>query len=147
MPDHCKDTVCANGGLCVDGMCSCLNGYEGDDCSEIWNGRFLDEWTALDKVQGRADTSLPYSLSLIANGRPDQFLVLGLRGNIDSVLCRRQSYFGFTILENQVIDSVSTIRSGSGVLDTSGALIAASYTIAWGDSLQTYQVSWARQTP
>ncbi len=30
--DPCKDTVCLNGGGCVDGSCLCTNGYSGVNC-------------------------------------------------------------------------------------------------------------------
>jgi hypothetical protein len=30
--DPCKDTVCLNGGYCVDGTCSCPDGFTGPNC-------------------------------------------------------------------------------------------------------------------
>jgi len=30
----CDDTICVNGGSCVDGLCYCPEGYAGTDCSE-----------------------------------------------------------------------------------------------------------------
>src|SRR4051812_20503660 len=30
--DPCANTVCLNGGTCVDGSCSCPTGYTGSDC-------------------------------------------------------------------------------------------------------------------
>ena len=32
--DPCEDVSCANGGFCVDGNCSCAEGWTGDDCTE-----------------------------------------------------------------------------------------------------------------
>jgi uncharacterized protein (TIGR02145 family) len=32
--DPCEDVSCANGGVCVDGNCSCAEGWTGDDCTE-----------------------------------------------------------------------------------------------------------------
>ena len=37
----CSDVNCANGGTCVDGNCTCVEGYKGDRCTELdsalWN--------------------------------------------------------------------------------------------------------------
>lgn len=30
--DPCEDTICLNGGVCVDGDCECINGYTGVNC-------------------------------------------------------------------------------------------------------------------
>ena len=30
--DACKDVSCLNGGICIDGICDCLEGYSGTNC-------------------------------------------------------------------------------------------------------------------
>jgi hypothetical protein len=138
IPDHCKDTVCNNGGVCVEGNCSCLNGYEGINCTEVWNTRFLSTWQAIDVVNG--DTAA-YVASLIDNGRPDQFLIMNLSGEFDSVLCRRTSYYGFALRESQEIDTVMSIRSGSGAIDSLGKSISFSYHLDFEDSSVLHQIT------
>ncbi|MCG8332219.1 MAG: hypothetical protein MI974_31325 [Chitinophagales bacterium] len=34
-PDPCEGIVCENGGSCVNGVCDCLEGWEGADCTEV----------------------------------------------------------------------------------------------------------------
>ena len=31
----CTGVNCANGGTCVDGNCTCVEGYKGDRCTEL----------------------------------------------------------------------------------------------------------------
>ena len=138
IPDHCVDTICRNGGVCVLGNCSCPNGYEGQNCDEVWNQRFLGTW--FRELPDRANVILPEEdslplaktrleeTSLIANGRADQFVIQNI-GQMDSILCRRVSHHEFAIVENQFIDSFVTILSGSGRIDSSGKTIIGTYTI------------------
>lgn len=41
--DGCEDTVCQNGGICVEGYCQCPDGYSGPNCeiSSFNNGVFV----------------------------------------------------------------------------------------------------------
>lgn len=32
--DECKDVVCNNGGICVNGLCDCPDGFEGPSCDQ-----------------------------------------------------------------------------------------------------------------
>jgi hypothetical protein len=42
--DKCKATSCAYGGVCVDGVCVCKPGYEGNNCEIISKAKFLGSW-------------------------------------------------------------------------------------------------------
>jgi hypothetical protein len=141
IPDHCKDTVCNNGGVCVEGHCSCLNGYEGVNCTEVWSARFPGSWSAIDVVE---DDTTTYTASLIDNGYPDQFLIMNLSNEFDSILCRRTSYYDFSLKEAQEIDTVTSIRYGSGAIDSSGKSISFSYTLGLKDSSVTHHITFMK---
>jgi hypothetical protein len=141
LPDHCKDTVCDNGGVCVQGHCSCLNGYEGTNCTEVWNARFFGNWNATDVVKG--DTTV-YIASFIDNGRPDQFLIMNLGNTFDSILCRRTSYYDFAAKESQEIDSLTSIASGFGTIDSTAKSISFSYTLRLKDSTVAHQITFMK---
>lgn len=140
IPDHCKDTVCNNGGVCVDGNCSCLNGYEGINCSEIWNERFIGSWNTTDVSQTDITDTLKYTASIVSNGSPSQFMVLNLGNAYDSILCKRTSYSAFTIFSNQIIDSTVTIQSGSGYYDSIQHKVFASYVVMKNNTSSSFTI-------
>lgn len=57
--DFCEDIVCLNGGICNDGSCVCVDGYDGVDC-----GIFL-----VDKFVGI------YSVVVVCNGFNYNYMV------------------------------------------------------------------------
>lgn len=144
MPDHCSDDLCRNGGVCVDGHCSCLNGFEGTTCEERWHTRFIGKWISQDNFPGDANIVLNYEISVEGNEQPDRFWILGLNDRSDSVLCRRKSYLEFIIEPGQKLDDVTLVQSGSGVFDSLQKTVALSYTLQRNDSVVTYQASWVR---
>ncbi len=143
--DRCSSTVCSNGGVCVDGNCSCLNGYEGAHCEKVWNERFLGNWNSVDVIKGdESGYRLKYTISISPNGRADQFVINNLANGINGVLCRRKSHYEFVIAEEQRPDSVITIKSGNGVLDSFGQKVTATYTMQIGNTTGTYNLTWTR---
>jgi hypothetical protein len=47
--EKCKNIVCFNGGTCVDGICSCPQGYDSTNCSRTWNSRYTGTYDAFDE--------------------------------------------------------------------------------------------------
>ena len=43
--DKCKDVVCSNGGVCMDGTCYCEAGYEGTTCQTEQRAKFLGSYS------------------------------------------------------------------------------------------------------
>ncbi len=54
--DKCKKIICYNGAICVDGICGCTPGFEGDDCSLEVREKFLGTYNVSDNcsVTGNA---------------------------------------------------------------------------------------------
>ncbi|MBA2422489.1 MAG: hypothetical protein H0V61_04620 [Chitinophagales bacterium] len=54
--DKCKKIFCYNGGICIDGICGCQSGYEGDDCIIKTLTKFLGAYNVSDNcsVTGNA---------------------------------------------------------------------------------------------
>ena len=43
-PDKCKAISCAYGGVCDNGVCKCLPGYEGTNCETITRSKFIGSY-------------------------------------------------------------------------------------------------------
>lgn len=46
--DECKKIICYNGALCLDGLCGCTTGYEGEDCSLEVREKFMGTYNVTD---------------------------------------------------------------------------------------------------
>jgi hypothetical protein len=137
MPDNCTDNLCVNGGVCVDGNCSCLNGYEGTHCDEVWHKRFLGKWQAKERFQGNPKQRV-YPVTLLSAGRPDQFWLINLGNRKDTVVCSRKTYLEFSIAGRRLKDTTISIKSGSGHMDTTQDIIIASYSLQLSDTTINY---------
>lgn len=42
--DKCKAISCAYGGICIDGACACLPGYEGNNCETVSRKKFVSNF-------------------------------------------------------------------------------------------------------
>jgi len=64
-PDKCKAIVCAYGGVCTDGACSCQTGYEGVQCESVSRDKFIGRWNVTETSTLNPGTH-NYSVSLEA---------------------------------------------------------------------------------
>ena len=62
--DKCKSIVCAYGGVCNGGACTCLLGYEGSNCETISRNKFLGNWMVFEK--GSITQAAQYPISIEA---------------------------------------------------------------------------------
>lgn len=46
--DKCKKIICYNGAFCLDGLCGCTTGFEGDDCSIEVREKFIGTYNVVD---------------------------------------------------------------------------------------------------
>lgn len=60
--DKCKAIVCAYGGVCSDGTCTCLPGYEGPQCETVNRQRYLGNWTITEN--GSLTDAAQYTISV-----------------------------------------------------------------------------------
>jgi hypothetical protein len=65
--DKCKTIVCANGGVCSQGACTCPSGYQGTNCETVSRYKFLGEWQVFEKGSISNSASYPISISASNN--------------------------------------------------------------------------------
>jgi hypothetical protein len=126
--NKCNGVVCQHGGVCVDGSCSCIVGYEGAHCETAWSEKFAGKWHADDSyIRDTSHTHFNYDISITGSG-PDSFFVSGLSDSFRSVTCYRSSINAFTMKSGQNLDSSITIQNGNGTLNTQNNTITGLYS-------------------
>jgi len=56
--DDCEDVVCLNGADCCMGICVCTEGYEGSDCSIESRIKFLGNWNYLNACYAKTNETI-----------------------------------------------------------------------------------------
>ncbi|MEZ5017149.1 MAG: calcium-binding EGF-like domain-containing protein [Flavipsychrobacter sp.] len=140
--DNCGGVSCQNEGVCVQGTCACLSGYEGDNCEKWWTDKFDGKWKVTD-VNGSLTQT--YDLNIVSSLK-DTFLIFGLVDSIDTdtVYCIRKSYYAFDILAKTMVDTTKKIESGSGTINKENNTVTGLYSFAFGDSVVATKFTWAR---
>jgi hypothetical protein len=64
--DKCKAIVCAHNGVCNDGRCTCLTGYEGPNCETVAREKFLGNWSVYEK--GSTTNAAQYPITIEPTG-------------------------------------------------------------------------------
>lgn len=126
--DKCGTILCDNGGVCVDGKCTCPTGFEGASCSKMWYEKFAGRWNVRDSFYKTTKPAFAYDISVSGDGLRDSFYVTGFSDTTRVlVLCRKSAYRIFSFTE-QKLDSFITIKSGTGTLDSVSGIITGSYS-------------------
>eukprot|EP01012_Entosiphon_sulcatum_P062211 TRINITY_DN88408_c0_g1_i1.p1 TRINITY_DN88408_c0_g1~~TRINITY_DN88408_c0_g1_i1.p1 ORF type:complete len:175 (+),score=9.51 TRINITY_DN88408_c0_g1_i1:49-525(+) len=151
--DKCGIVVCNNGGVCVDGTCTCPTGYEGTSCSKMWNEKFSGRWNVSDSMAKTSVAGYKYEISVDGLSAKDSFYINGFADTMSvQVLCRKTAYRIFAFTE-QKIDSFLTIKGGTGTLDSTTGIVYGNYSFlrkipqAGGstkDTTVTVYFSWKR---
>jgi hypothetical protein len=104
--DKCKTIVCAHGGICNGGKCTCLAGYEGSNCETVSRQKFLGNWHVFEKgsiteaaqygvtIEEAAWSSTPVTDVIIKNFY--NYFRTPIKGSIvgDSIYIPNQQYEG-----------------------------------------------------
>lgn len=149
--DKCANTLCNNGGVCVNAVCACPDGYEGLNCESQWSDKFIGEWQVDDYYSN--DTNHHYYKAEI-NGaiNRDSFIIYNFTDSIN-VLCAKTSYLKFVFIPDQKMDTFFTLKEGFGVYDTSGKIVTGMYSFikrtlltdsTTKDTLITTKFTWTR---
>lgn len=140
---NCEDTTCLNDGVCVQGNCACLAGYEGDDCSMLWSTKFEGAWQVADNyVRDAAVHS--YAITITAPNK-DSFVIDNMLDSFsNTIYCRRESKYAFNIMSVTSIDSTLKISEGSGTYDDVKGIVTGSYSFSFNDSNITTYFTWKK---
>lgn len=139
--DACDEQVCLNGGTCVDGVCSCPSGYQGDSCNyetrsfyygtynvhELCSATGITDYTAnISEVPGDL---FKVRIANFANSFSN-YVIASVNGNLISIT-------------GQSPDNDGRVVSGSG--SYSNNTITMSYSISGGSGTNVCdQTTWVK---
>lgn len=140
--DVCEKISCSNNGVCVDGVCACPYGFEGEFCEETWYNKFTGGWSVTETRN--TDTAIiVYDINVVNYRTLDTLFLLGFADSVDTVFAVREKYNTFTIKE-RVVDSAFAVQSGNGMIDDTRQTVTGLYTFKKGDQITTVNFTWAR---
>lgn len=139
---NCENTACLNEGVCVQGNCACLAGYEGADCSILWSDKYQGGWQAEDNYV--KDTTVhSYSITITAPNK-DTFIIENMLDSFSNIYCKRESKYVFNIISATSADSTLTISEGSGTYNEVKGIVTGSYSFSLNDSNITTYFTWEK---
>jgi len=123
--DPCEDVTCQGEQTCNNGVCGCLNGFEGIDCDMLSVGKFVGIWAAEDDCPSAGEDKVYAYISEIKNDENDQ-----TKANVEN-------FGNFGELSSWPVSvNTDTIRLplsdvGSGVAEGLGVMTDDRTTINW----------------
>lgn len=138
----CDTTTCLNDGVCVQGNCACLAGYEGDDCGSLWAEKFSTDWQAADNYPKDANKH-NYIVSVTMLNK-DTFKLNNLMDSLNVIYCYRKDTRTFSLTGIANSDSSIVLSSGEGSIDEANGNVTGSYSFTLNDSSITTYFSWQR---
>ncbi len=125
--DKCKDVVCYNGGICVDGKCACTSGYEGLHCEVKWNEKYAGKWNVADSVYRDKTARYRYDINITGEGTRDSIYISGFADTITKqILCTYTGPRTFNIVADSINPNLR-IQSGNGIMDSLTGVVSGRY--------------------
>jgi hypothetical protein len=114
--DTCNGVVCQNGGICDDGRCVCMVGFEGNRCQTPSRDKMIGNYNGGDSCSKVGERG--YSIRLLVSPTNKAQMVLRNILNIadDSAMCNMAGIDSFTFNGNY--SAVSYIGTGKVRNDT-----------------------------
>lgn len=82
--DHCTNVKCLNKGVCDNGNCICLTGYEGPRCDTLSRNKFVGTFNGHDICHPLTDTFHQYHIQFITvKNKPLELTMKNLLNNVD----------------------------------------------------------------
>ncbi len=139
---NCEDTTCLNEGVCVQGSCACLAGYEGGDCSKLWSDKYKGDWQVADNYQ--KDTSVHSYRITITTPNKDSIIIHNMLDSFSNIYCKRVGKYTFNVISATSADSSLTISEGSGTYDEGKGIVTGLYSFSLNDSSITTYFTWKK---
>jgi hypothetical protein len=126
--DPCKDVVCGDNGVCVEGDCVCDAGYEGASCETLQATKFLGSYNAIENCSTSGTAA--YTVGVFANADLTKFDIDNFWEFFAAPVVATISADGksFTIADQEP-DADGYRVEGTGSINDAGNIITLSYTV------------------
>ncbi|MDQ3192523.1 MAG: calcium-binding EGF-like domain-containing protein [Bacteroidota bacterium] len=124
--DECKDVDCGANGTCVEGVCDCNDGYEGDNCEAAMNAKFVGTYNVTDPC-----TALGYSQTVTAGSTPTEITFSNL-GNFGTPAVVKATVSGTSISATNYVDAAGRKFTVTGSYANNA--ITLTYTVTYTDN-------------
>ncbi len=75
-PDPCKDVTCAATGFCLEGTCTCDDGYSGTDCSILLRSAYIGTYNASEVCDSDLTFTDNYTAEVKNSAEGNQYVIL-----------------------------------------------------------------------
>ncbi len=133
-----KKITCANGGTCLDGLCSCVDGYEGDLCADLSRTKFIGTYGAFDEIASISGTNYTTNITgfgIAASSTGDGKVILTKFGGANETVVANVKGKTVTIPDGTVINvtdagvTVAWTVSAATITNTATGVIKMAYTL------------------
>ena len=133
--DPCKDVECGANGTCVEGVCECNAGFEGDQCETEMRTKFLKTGATVSETCGGTNTPA-YTVDIIKGNAIDAVRIKNL-GNYDCSGTTSEYYVEGTVsgtsltIPQQTVNILTCSITFSGSGSVSGTSVSITYTATY----------------
>lgn len=127
--DPCEGIECIDNAECIDGICDCIAGFEGDDCTTMWTTKMLGSWTQTDECDSGTYVS---DVIISSTGVANQLQISNFGGLQDSppvVVIITMTGANNWSMESQFVDGFDIAGTTLGSYNAAGDNLAISYTV------------------
>jgi len=151
--DPCDDTICNNGGLCVEGNCDCADGYSGATCDDLDRDVVLGTggssiWD-VDNEICNGNASPAYDVTMTAPSASEVELRLANFWNVFTNSVEATVNGSEIAIASQDPDNDGFLVEGTGTLSQDGNSITWNYKITDSNStpndVSSCNATWNRQ--
>ena len=128
--DPCKKVECGDNGTCVEGVCECNAGYEGDNCETEVRAQFLGTYTVSDACA--PGTTYNSVISAVSSDVQKVSISNILGASLQGTATANVSGSSLTIPSQQVTDADGDNWTVSGSGSKSGSQVSLSVTSTFG---------------
>jgi hypothetical protein len=143
--DPCEKVTCYNNGVCDNGKCNCLYGYEDEKCETAWNYKFLGWWQLVDEKGDTFNVNIKSSHTNPAAIVFDDFWKYKVDHIVGALTNSTQFEFSINQNVNPGAPQLYFLKEGEGGIDQAGNLISGYYIITEPDGDKSFSYKMYRQ--